>query len=175
MISVRRATVADLPRLSALASLGISELEVMRGGKVWAARSARPRPVDESLAAALDDPAGLVLAGEIDGTVVGYSVTRVESLQDGSRLGVIDDIYVHPEGRAVAVGEAMAGAIVAWCTEQGCRGIDSLALPGNRETKNFFETFGFKARAIIVHHPIVSDDEAATAATAAEAVAAEVG
>lgn len=111
----------------------------------------------------------LVLVGEISGTVVGYSVTRVETLQDGSRLGVIDDIYVHPEGRAVAVGEAMADRIVAWCTEQGCRGIDSLALPGNRETKNFFETFGFKARAIIVHRPLAPTTSATEATPAAGA------
>jgi hypothetical protein len=33
----------------------------------------------------------------------------------------------------------------------GCVGIDALALPGNRQTKNFFESFGFTARAIVVH------------------------
>jgi len=156
VIEARDATMADLPRLAALATLAIEELEVMRGGQVWAARTARPRPVETSIEAAIADPSVLVLAGVIGGTVVGYSVTRVEDLRDGSRLGVVDDIYVHPEGRAVSVGEAMANRIVAWCTELGCRGIDSLALPGNRDTKNFFETFGFKARAIVVHRPIDS-------------------
>jgi ribosomal protein S18 acetylase RimI-like enzyme len=96
----------------------------------------------------------LVVVGEISGTVVGYGVTRVEELRDGSRLAVIDDIYVHPEARSVSVGEAMVNLIVPWSTKRGCRGIDGLALPGNRDTKNFFETFGFKARAIIVHRPI---------------------
>ena len=33
-------------------------------------------------------------------------------------------------------------------------GIDALALPGDRETKNFFETFGLKARAIVVHRSL---------------------
>ena len=153
-ISARRATLADLPRVAALATLGIEELRGTRGGEVWAARSARPQPVDASIETAIADPSVLVLVGEIGGTVVGYSMTRVEALGDGSRLGVIDDIYVHPEARAVAVGEAMTDHVVAWCTEQGCRGIDSLALPGNRDTKNFFETFGFKARAIVVHRPL---------------------
>jgi hypothetical protein len=45
-------------------------------------------------------------------------------------------------------------AIVAWAEAAGCVGIDSLALPGNRETKNFFETFGLVARAIVVHRPL---------------------
>jgi hypothetical protein len=29
--------------------------------------------------------------------------------------------------------------------------VDSLALPGDRHTKNFFEAFGLVARAIVVH------------------------
>jgi hypothetical protein len=41
--------------------------------------------------------------------------------------------------------------IVEWCTARGCVGVDGLALPGNRATKNFFETFGLVARAIVVH------------------------
>jgi hypothetical protein len=40
---------------------------------------------------------------------------------------------------------------VAWCREQACVGIDALALPGNRATKNFFEMLGFTARALVVH------------------------
>jgi ribosomal protein S18 acetylase RimI-like enzyme len=160
MISARQARLDDLPRLSALALWGIEELRPTRGGAVWGIREARPAPVEPSLAAAIDDPDMLVVVGEIGGTVVGYSVTRVEELRDGSRLAVIDDIYVHPEGRSVSVGEAMVDLIVSWSTEQGCRGIDGLALPGNRDTKNFFETFGFKARAIIVHRPIDEDPAA---------------
>jgi ribosomal protein S18 acetylase RimI-like enzyme len=154
MISARQARLDDLPRLAALARLGSDELRPTRGGAVWAIRDARPEPVEATLMAAIDDPGMLVVVGEISGTVVGYGVTRVEELRDGSRLAVIDDIYVHPEARSVSVGEAMVNLIVPWSTKRGCRGIDGLALPGNRDTKNFFETFGFKARAIIVHRPI---------------------
>ena len=52
---------------------------------------------------------------------------------------------------SVAVGEVVMDAAVAWARERGCFGIDSVALPGNRETKNFFERFGLTARAIVVH------------------------
>ena len=44
--------------------------------------------------------------------------------------------------------------ILVWCRSQGCIGVDSLALPGNRETKNFFESFGLVARAIVVHRSL---------------------
>lgn len=39
-------------------------------------------------------------------------------------------------------------------TAAGCLGIDALALPGNRETKNFFEASGLTARAIVVHRSL---------------------
>src|SRR3979411_2945082 len=98
MISARQATLEDLPRLAALARLGIEELRPTRGGAVWAIRDGRPEPVEASLGPAIEDPEVLVRVGEIAGTVVGYSLTRVEALRDGSLLAVIDDIYVHPEG-----------------------------------------------------------------------------
>jgi hypothetical protein len=44
--------------------------------------------------------------------------------------------------------------VVAWCRAAGCFGIDSLALPGDRSTKNFFESFGLVARAIVVHRSL---------------------
>ena len=84
--------------------------------------------------------------------VVGYATVRVEVLRDGARLGVIDDLYVEPGARSVGVGEAMMGLLLEWCRDQGCRGVDALALPGMRATKNFFEESGFSARLIVMHH-----------------------
>jgi len=49
------------------------------------------------------------------------------------------------------VGEAMVGLLFEEATTRGAIGIESLALPGDRATKNFFETQGMVARAIIVH------------------------
>jgi GNAT superfamily N-acetyltransferase len=91
------------------------------------------------------------VVGTIDGTVVGYGVARLEPLHDGAVLGVVSDLYVEPEARGVGVGESMMTDLVAWCEARGCVGVDSLALPGDRATKNFFESFGLVARAIIVH------------------------
>ena len=90
----------------------------------------------------------------IDDTPVGYAASKVELLRSGETLGRISDIWVDPEARSVGVGESLIAAVVSWCTERNCIGIDSMALPGNRATKNFFETFGFKARLLIVHKPL---------------------
>lgn len=150
-LAARRAGAADLHRLAELAADAVAEQADGRGGAIWARRESRPVPATDSLQSALDDPDHVVLAGTIDEVVVGYAVAGVETLRDGSRLGRIEDIYVEAEGRAVGLGESLIDEIIAWCGERDCVGIDAFVLPGNRETKNFFETFGFTARALVVH------------------------
>jgi len=41
-----------------------------------------------------------------------------------------------------------------WARERSLVGLDAVALPGDRDTKNFFETFGLVARAIQVHRSL---------------------
>jgi GNAT superfamily N-acetyltransferase len=150
--AARPATGQDLGRLAELAGLARDELRVSRGGEVWRLHESRADPLDASIAASLADPDQRVLAGTLDDVVVGYAAAHIETLRDGGgRLGVIDDLYVEPEARGVGVGEALVGDMIAWLQESGCRGADGLALPGMRATKNFFEAFGFTARAIVVH------------------------
>jgi hypothetical protein len=48
---------------------------------------------------------------------------------------------------------------VAWARAHHCTGIDGFTLPGNRATKNFFETFGLTARAILVHRSLEEDTD----------------
>lgn len=155
MEAVRRATVDDVPVLATLTAAAVEEQRDSRGGPVWSVREAREVPAEPSLKASLDDPSQLVLAGTIDDVVVGYAAVRTEDLRDGTRLGVITDIYTEAGAREVGIGELLIDEALAWCTEQGCRGVDALALPGNRETKNFFETAGLVARAIVVHKKLV--------------------
>ncbi|MGY6499620.1 MAG: N-acetyltransferase family protein [Acidimicrobiales bacterium] len=153
--TTRVATDADLARIVELAQTAIAELEPTRGGAIWVRREGRPQPVDASLATAVGHPDHLVLVGCLGEVVVGYAVTRLDTLHDGSSLAVVDDIYVEPGARSLGIGELMMDAIVEWATDRGCVGIDSLALPGNRATKNFFESFGLVARAILVHRSLV--------------------
>jgi ribosomal protein S18 acetylase RimI-like enzyme len=152
--AARPAIEDDLPAIAALARTAIAELRATKGGDLWFRTAARAEPMEESLAATLADPDQLLLAGTVDGVVVGYGAVRVERLRDGDLLAMMDDIYVDPEARGVAVGEVVMDAALEWAKERGCIGIDSLALPGNRDTKNFFERFGLVARAILVHRPL---------------------
>ena len=150
----RRAEPGDLPVLEALAELAVEEMSPLRGGSVWSRREARRPPMAEGFRADLADPDVCVAVGAIDGTVVGYGTVRVEPLHDGDPIGRVDDIYVMPGAREVGVGESIINHLTDWAAGRGCVGIDSLALPGDRHTKNFFETHGLVARAIIVHRKL---------------------
>lgn len=152
MEAVRPATPDDLPALAALAGALRAELTPMRGGRIWSVREARPGPPDEAFAALLADPSSSVVVGTIDDVVVGFGVATVEPLADGGPLGVVSELFVDEEARAVGVGEGMLESLVAFCVREGCVGVDAFALPGHRAAKNFFEESGFTARAIVMHH-----------------------
>lgn len=157
--SARLAENADLDVITALLDHAIAELAPLRGGSIWTRRETRARPAHDALAEAMSDDDQLIVVGTIDDVVVGYSGVRREQLLDGAMLAVVEDIYVLPEAREVGVGEAMLDICLEWAEDSGCVGLDALALPGDRHTKNFFESFGLVARAIIVHRDLQGDDE----------------
>jgi len=148
----RVAERADVGRLAELAQVARDELRPLRGGDLFLTREARPDPLGESFERDIDSPDALVLCGTIDDVVIGYAVVRAERLSDGRVLGRIDDLYVEDEARSVGVGERLMADLLAWCEERGCSGVDAIALPGARETKNFFEGSGFSARLLVMHH-----------------------
>ncbi len=152
--AARAATEADLPAIVAMIAAAADEKRGQKGGPLWFRRERRQGDPETELKAALASPEREVAAGTLDGTVVGYGLVRAERLGDGTLLGVIDDLYVDPGARAVGIGEALMNHLIDWCRARGCFGVDSLALPGDRHTKNFFESFGLVARAIIVHRPL---------------------
>jgi GNAT superfamily N-acetyltransferase len=158
--SARTAARDDVVPIVELAEQLRAELRPIKGGAMWLEREAWPEPlldtytrlVDESLEAGSSSTR--VVVGTIDDVVVGYGVVVVEPLRSGQRLGVVTDLFVEPEARAVGVGECIAASLLEFCTGQGCVGIDALALPGHRAAKNFFERNGFTARALTMHRDL---------------------
>lgn len=153
MESARTAAESDLARVVELAELLATELTPTRGGALWAVRDAPSAPLADHYAHRIADPDALVVVGLLDDQVIGFAVAVVEPLRDGTDLARIEDLFVEAGARAVGVGECLGDAVVAWARERGCRGVDAVALPGNRAAKNFFETHGFVARSIVMHRP----------------------
>ena len=143
-VGAREATEHDRPAVDGLAEAAVAEQVDARGGSVWAVREAVRDPGVEAT----------TFVGTVDDAVVGFARVGVDALADGRRLGVVTQIYVERDAREVSVGEVLLDACIDWCRERGCVGVDAHALPGNRETKNFFETAGLTARLIVVHRAL---------------------
>jgi ribosomal protein S18 acetylase RimI-like enzyme len=152
-VTARPATEADLDTLTRLyRSL---ETEMVALHAMWPVADGLDEPVRDSFATALSDPDTVILIGEIDGYPFGFLLARVEGLlvqSDGGQVGAIRLIFVDHDAREVAVGETMRDMALQMLRERGITRFDAHVLPGHRLVKNFFESGGFSARSIIMHH-----------------------
>lgn len=149
--SVRVAEATDAEVLGVLVAAAREELPDKRGGEVVARLDPHRSDPGARIRLAVQDPTITVLLGEIDGTPVGYGLVSVRSVDDGSLHATVEELFVLPGARSVGVGEAIIGALLDDARERGAVAVQSTALPGDRATKNFFESQGMVARAILVH------------------------
>jgi GNAT superfamily N-acetyltransferase len=153
----RRAHRDDLPRLAELCRAALAQLTAYRGGGLLAEHHGRGEPAEQELARMLEDPLWSAWVGTVDDEIVGYATGRTETLSGGTRLGVVEGLFVETGARGVGVGEALMTALLDWFGERGCAAVDTVALPGDRLSKNFFESAGFKARLLVMHRDLSPD------------------
>jgi GNAT superfamily N-acetyltransferase len=155
--AARLAVRGDADRCGELCRRALNALQEVRGGALFARRETgllakallRPGGLDRLMA----DSRRRVLVGTIDDSVTGLAIGRIDTVGEAS-LGLIDALYVEPEARSVGVGRALVDDLMAWFGSSDCRGVDVTALPGDRETKNFLEGAGFKARLLTMHRTL---------------------
>ena len=137
----RAALPDEVERVVELASEGRAALADERGGALHLMTNPSLEEIGQVFDAALDDQDQTLLVGTYTGVIVGYALVRSRPVRGEERLGVVDELYVEPDARQVGVGAALLAATLEWCEEQRCLGVDAVALPGDRATKNFFESF----------------------------------
>jgi GNAT superfamily N-acetyltransferase len=151
---VRVADDGDLGELVRLHGLARAHVGSERGGAVLLGRDVRPLPVEHSLTEDLASADRRVWLGCIGSEPVGLAIAALEDLHDGTTLAQVSELFVEPDARDVGVGAALMEALIGWAQERGCTGVGSVVLPGDRASKNFFESFGLVARAILVHREL---------------------
>jgi ribosomal protein S18 acetylase RimI-like enzyme len=93
--------------------------------------------------------------GRIDGVAVGFLVGTTDPLlpqAEGARIASVVYIYTEPDAREVGVAETLLSAFMDQQLASGVKHFDAHVSPGHRLAKNFFESNGFKARHIVMHH-----------------------
>ena len=152
-ISARRASSHDLPELARLYRLLEAEQAALKS--MWPVADGLPEPLEQSLLAILEDPDSMVVIGTIEDVPLGFLWMRAEDLlpqADGARVGSCRLVFVEPDARGVAVGEVMITMVLDEFRSRGVTLFDSHVSPGHRLAKNFFESHGFSARRIVMHH-----------------------
>jgi GNAT superfamily N-acetyltransferase len=154
-VTARRAVERDRPALVELIRRALDAAAALRGGQLWRVEQAPRERLVDSLAAGLDPDARMaVLAGCVDDVPVGVLVVDRRPVEDGREIARVTLVYVDDGARGIGVGESLLDAAAAWAVEAGCVGLDGLALPGDRETKNLYERAGMSARLITAYRDL---------------------
>ena len=146
-VATRSAAGDDIPLMLRILGEAESEIEKWRGGKVlWESRP--PDSLAELLERFLARQDMLCLLGTLDDVPVSIGLATQAKLANGDPIAKIQILYVLEGARGVGAGAAIMAELAAWAETKGCIGIDAAALPGDRSTKNFFESHGMSARAL---------------------------
>ena len=146
-VATRSAAKDDISLMLRILSEAEDEIEKWRGGKVL--RESRPAgSFAELLERCLEREDMLCLLATLDDVAVGIGLAGQAELANGDPIAKIQILYVLNGARGVGAGAAIMAELAAWAETNSCIGLDATALPGDRNTKNFFESHGMSARAL---------------------------
>ena len=138
---VRRAEAFDRDDLVRLELLAREAALEFRGGALLVAEV----PVTD-WAAVLADPRAHVLVGTLDDVVCAFLLLGL-----ASDRSIVSHVFVEEEARELGLGDTLIEHAVEITRAAGLAGIEGVALPGDRATKNLFERAGLTARKITVY------------------------
>jgi GNAT superfamily N-acetyltransferase len=132
------ATEADLPELLALMRGYCDFYEVSPADDELLALS-------RSLIADPEHEGVQLIASDADGKPVGFAtVFWTWSTLSASRIGVMNDLFVHPDARGSGVAEALIRACVERCRERGATSLGWQTAKDNARAQAVYERVGGK-------------------------------
>lgn len=152
-LEARHATESEIPVLVSLYRSLEDEMRALH--PMWPIANGLDEPVEKSFEETLADPDTVLLIGTIDDYPLGFLLVREEEMlmqAQGEKIGSIRFIFVDHEAREVGLGEVMRDTALDILRARGITKFDAHVLPGHRLVKNFFESGGFSARTIVMHH-----------------------
>ena len=133
------------------------EAEGQRGGPQFLRERGPLAGWIDRLDALIDGEDALVLVGGIDGVPLGFALAQLRRFDADETVVELPALYTEPEARSVGIAAGLMATVASWAGDVGATGLDAAVLPGNRSAKNFFESFGMKARLIQVHRRLDDD------------------
>jgi ribosomal protein S18 acetylase RimI-like enzyme len=146
-VVIRRAAAADIPALGRLGALLVRTHHDLDPKRFIPATPATEKGYGSFLGTQLDDPDIIVLVGERDGKVIGYTYAGVEGtdyMALRGPAGVVYDIVVDPAHRGQGVGRKLLDATIDELKARGVpRVVLSTAEP-NSTAQRLFDRAGFR-------------------------------
>jgi ribosomal protein S18 acetylase RimI-like enzyme len=142
---VRRATLADLPRIVELWK-GITDAHAAFDA-AFATRSGGEACVEALLRRTLGDPQSALFVWEDELRILGLCIVRVQlapALLAEPGRGEITDLGVELRARRRGIGRALAEAALGWVTRRGVPRIEVRVAARNRVGQAFWRGLGFE-------------------------------
>lgn len=125
--------------------------------------SSAPPPTQDEITAMVDSDANQVLVAEdVDGTILGSMTLIVFRIPTGIRAW-IEDVVVDGEARGRGVGEALNRHAIALAYSLGAKTVDLTSRPSREAANRLYQKLGFEQRTTNVyrhnpdHDPVVAD------------------
>ncbi len=92
-----------------------------------------------------DDQYGFLLVAKLNGKIVAVAyVATILSIEHGSRVGWLEELYVWPEYRNGGIGSALLRSAVSISRKEGLSALDLEVDVEHRRAESLYERFGFR-------------------------------
>ncbi|MFF4412693.1 GNAT family N-acetyltransferase [Streptosporangium sp. NPDC001559] len=153
-VVVRSATAADLDGVVACSAALFAEDAGRRDPSLDVNWPKEHGPVH--FAAALGDPARLVMVADDGGRVVGHMTGSLSGPTPMRPVAVatLGSIYVQPAYRGQKIGSRLVAEFRTWAGGNGAQYAGVTAYAGNEGAIRFYQRNGFAARSVVLETPL---------------------